>query len=66
MHLIRGTSFVAEKIVNTAKYAGLKADNFQSDKVLSITKYILYSNCKYKKHITSKFQVGHLVIFKGW
>ena len=32
MHLIRSTSLEAEKLVYAAKYAGLKAENFQSVK----------------------------------
>ena len=47
MHLIRSTSFKAAKIVNAAKYAGLKAEDFQSGKVLRTAKYILCSKCKY-------------------
>ena len=47
MHLIRNTSFEAAKIINAAKYAGLKAEDFQSGKVSRIAKYIVCSNYKY-------------------
>ena len=55
MHLIRSTSFEAENLVNAAKYAGLKAEDFQSIKVLRTDKDILCSNCKYWEHLYKKF-----------
>lgn len=36
MHFIRSTYFRAAKIVNAAKYAGLKAEDVQSGKVSRI------------------------------
>ncbi len=50
MHLIRSTSFKAAKIVNAAKYAGLKTEDFQSVKVLRTAKDILCANRKNWKH----------------
>ena len=62
MHLIRSTSFKAAKIVNAAKYAGLKAEDFQSVKVFRTAKDILCTNCKNWKHLNKKFRLGHSVI----
>ena len=50
MHLIRSTSFKAAKIVNAAEYAGLKAEDFQSVKVLRTAKDILWAKRKNWKH----------------
>ena len=62
MHLIQSTSFEAEKLVDAAKYAGLKAEDFQSVKVFRTDKDILCSNCKYWKHLNKKTELGHSVI----
>ena len=50
MHLIRSTSFEAAKIVNAAKYAGLKAEDFQSVKALRTAKDIQFLNLKFDRN----------------